>query len=910
MILSENNSPQLSPVIAEHFEHASALSDVFRMWSQEEALKAHWVEHYTQPVATNAMYEMLGASEIVDEVSLKTALRKLRKAVIGRLILRDLNGLADLTEVMQTTSALAEVALQTANRYLSVWLSETYGQPAFSQIMPDQRQSLVIVGMGKLGGFELNVSSDIDLIFTYESNGVTDGEQSLSHQEFFTRLAKQLISAIDEVTADGFVFRVDMRLRPFGSEGPLVCSFDAMESYYQQYGREWERYAWIKGRVITGHNDVERMLKPFIYRKYLDFGTLDSMRDLKKQIHDGVIRGDMHDNIKIGRGGIREIEFIAQAFQLMRGGHEITLQVKPTLIALQSMVSIGLITQEEVDQLSEAYTFFRNLEHRLQYYQDQQTHVLPKHAQAQSIIAQSMQFDDWESLMDQLSQYREFVAKEFDKIFANEPEQVEIAEDAVLVWEKTLSEPESEQCFTNLGYSDAQHAYKQLTTFKTSHHYKRLPEVSLRRINALMPNVVAGCGRHESANDCLQRMVLLIEAICLRASYIAFLTEYPHVLARLISLVGASPWVAQYLGQHPILLDSLSVNNVFDAEGGFDLATLETQVLEKLDWLDGDVEQQMNALRDFQQQQLFAVASQDVIEEIPIQRLSDLLSQLADLILRVVMKVVWPTVKGAHREQPQFAVIAYGKHGGRELSYLSDLDLVFVYDDDYPGAREVYSRFGMKIISWLNTMTSSGILYEVDMQLRPDGNSGLLVISVDGFARYQQEKAWVWEHQAMTRARFAEGDAAVGAAFEAVREQTLLQARDLDDLKKQVLDMRERMKNAYRYVEGQFDLKKSLGGMVDVEFIVQYLILAHAHRYPQLLKNIGNVKILNACSEVGLIPQALAQTTGEAYIALRRQQHVIRLQGIADPKVQESSMLALVNTVRELWEFVFYSDKV
>lgn len=905
MILSENKS---SETVEAYFSFAKQCSLVFEKLINDEKIAQNLIENFADPFTENDMKNMLDSAEIVDEITLKKALRICRKSVLARLILRDLNGLADLDEVMLTTSLLAEVTLKTANRYLTSWLSIRHGLPEFSAENPEERQNLIIIGMGKLGGYELNVSSDIDLIFAYESAGNTDGEAPISHQEYFTKIAKKLIYIIDDFSEDGFVFRVDMRLRPFGSEGALVCSLSGLEDYYQQYGREWERYAWIKGRVINGSETVEQLLKPFIYRKYLDFGALENMRDLKKQIHDEVYRKELHDNIKLGRGGIREIEFIAQAFQLMRGGQERTLQIKPTLKALNNLVDIGLLDAEDVAELHAAYTFLRNLEHRLQYYQDQQTHDLPSNESERVVIAKAMGFATWEALISTLSNHRQLVAEQFDDVFAYEEEPEVVESEALLLWKGALSADGTIAQLTALGFTDPVSAASQLHAFKHSPRYKLLPEVSLNRLNSFMPEVILKSGQQHNANDTLQRMIGLIETICRRASYLAFFVEYPIALNRLVAMVSASPWIAKYLGEHPLLLDGLIVEEPLDIEAGYDDAQLEAQILDKLQWLDGDTEQQMNVLREFQQQQLFALASKDVIQGVPIQTLSDMLSNLADIILRVVMKVVWPTIKGCHRDVPQFAIVAYGKHGGRELSYLSDLDLVFIFDDQHPEAREIYSRFGMRIISWLNTMTSSGILYETDMQLRPDGNSGLLVISAEGFERYQLEKAWIWEHQAITRARFAVGDKQVGAAFEKAREKVLLLPHDDADLKQQVLDMRDRMKNVYRYVEGEFDLKKSLGGMIDIEFIVQYLILKHAHTYPVLLKNAGNVSILNSCSKAGLIPEDLAKATGEAYLTLRKAQHAIRLQGVADAKVSEAQMSPVIETVRTLWQFVFYQD--
>lgn len=900
MILSEKqalHSPEAAIANA-----AECSPFLHRLLHQNAELLADLLLNVHQPYTNLMMQDWLQKKNIFDEASLKSTLRQLRQRIIARLIVRDLAGYADLNEVMLTTSHLAEVALSTGVCYISTWMSEQFGSPEPSLIDPTKPQSLMVIGMGKLGGYELNVSSDIDLIYVYEASGTTTGTRAISHQEFFTKVAKQLITVIDEVTQDGFVFRVDMRLRPFGSEGALVCSIDALENYYQSYGREWERYAWIKGRVVVGDGkQVERLLKPFVFRKYLDFGALESMRDLKKQIQSDVILRDLHDNIKLGRGGIREIEFIVQVFQLMRGGQEGMLQVKPTLKAMQNLVKLGLLDKSVKDALTESYQFLRNLEHRLQYYNDAQTHDLPKNDTHRAIIARSMQMENWGALLTVTNHHRDFVKAQFDAVFASE-EVTESDQTVIDIWSGLSSEAELHFKLVAMGYEDESDALSKIIAFKKSARYKHLPELSKQRLDVVMPIIIELAGKYPNPNETLQRTINLVETVCRRASYLAFFTEYPQVLNRLLSLVSASPWIASYLSQHPVLLDSLTDNvNTYQ----IDDAVLEAQLLEKMQWLDGDVEQQMNALREFQQQQLFAIASKDIYHQISLEALSSALSALADMILRVVLKTVWPLIKDRHCETPKFAVIAYGKHGGRELGYSSDLDLVFLYQDDHPEARDIYSRYGMRIISWLNNMTSSGILYETDMQLRPDGNSGLLVISVESFEKYQFEKAWVWEHQAMTRARFAVGDEIVGNAFEQVRKKVLKMPRNIQTLKADVLDMRERMKSAYRYVEGRFNLKKSLGGMIDIEFIVQYLILANAHQHASLLENSGNIKILSTCASLGLIPQSLAEQACEAYLVLRKQQHAMRLQGFTEGVVPESKMLNTMQAVRALWQYVF-----
>jgi [glutamine synthetase] adenylyltransferase / [glutamine synthetase]-adenylyl-L-tyrosine phosphorylase len=903
-ILTEKHEPYS---IGAYLQNAVQMSPFLLNLLQKNAyLQEDLLLNTHQPYQLAAMKSWLDAQNIFDENTLKQGLRRLRQLVLARIMVRDLNGLCDLTEVMYTTSVLAEVTIQTAIAHISNWISVRYGVPSVSELMPTKTQSLIVIGMGKLGGYELNVSSDVDLIFAYESPGETNGNEVISNQEYFTLVAKKLMSAIDEVTSDGFVFRVDMRLRPFGSEGALVCSLEALENYYQSYGREWERYAWIKGRVIAGGDDhFIRELKPFVYRKYLDYGAIDSMRDLKRQIQLDVLKRDLHDNIKLGRGGIREIEFIAQVYQLMRGGHDPSLQVKSTLKALQNLAQKGIVDATIVDQLTISYVFLRNLEHRLQYFNDAQTHALPVADQHRDLIAKSMHFDSWQACSAVINQHRQFVAKQFDAIFSTDEEAKSHTSNQVDFWNHTLDTKEVLNQLSRLGYDRPIEALQMLDTFKKSNRVKHLPELSRSRLDSVMPIVIELSATHANAQDTLRRMITLIETVCRRASYLAFFAEFRDVLHRLVKLVSASPWLANYLCQHPVLLDSLMESPNEDV---IDQHQLELDLLEKLKWLDGDTEQQMNVLREFQQMQLFALASKDVIKRIPIRMLSGLLSELADMILRVTLKTVWSTIKGRHCEEPKFAIIAYGKHGGRELGFSSDLDLIFLYEDDHPEARDIYSRLGMRLIAWLNTMTSSGILYEIDMQLRPDGGSGLLVVSTKSFAHYQLEKAWVWEHQAITRARFAVGHEVVGQAFEQIRLSVLTMPRDVNTIKQAILEMRHRMKSTYRFVEGQFDLKKSLGGMIDVEFIVQFLVLIHAKAYPKLCENVGNIEILKLCGKFGLVPEELARRVAASYIELRRRQHRLRLQGETDPTVPDSSVSVIVEAVRELWNIVFYKN--
>jgi glutamate-ammonia-ligase adenylyltransferase len=851
------------------------------------------------------MQNFLAACEIIDENSLKKALRQLRSHVMARLISRDLSGLADLQEVMQTTSHLAECAINTALHYLHSWQAQIYGQPLD---VAGEPQQLIVIGMGKLGGFELNVSSDIDLIFAYASEGVTNGEKSISNQDFFTRLAKKLISAIDEITEDGFVFRVDMRLRPFGSEGALVSNLDALEEYYQNNGREWERYAWIKGREVTGGNQVSSLLKPFVFRKYLDFGAFSSMRDLKIQIQRDVNSKGMHDNIKLGRGGIREIEFIAQVFQLIRGGSDSSLQIKPTLTVLQVLKNKGLLPEQTVTELTEAYIYLRNLEHRLMYLEDAQTQELPKSDESKARIAKAMNFErkenfGWTEFLAKLDGYRQQVQRHFDVTFEDTDLDKSELEVQTAIWNGALAEAEATTALQKIGFTDAAESLRRLISLHQSSRYKQLPELSRQRFDAVMPHVIAQSGKMQNADTTMLRVIDLLESICRRASYLALLAEHAQTMQLLVKLCSSSPWLANYLAQHPILLDELLDTRTLYAAPDFN--ALRQELVLRLAEADGDIERQMDIMRHFKHANIFRFAAQDINDELALETLSDYLSDLACLVLSVALETIWPHVRGKHLDTPKFAVIGYGKLGGKELGYASDLDIIFLYDDEASEAGEVYARFAQRINNWFNSLTSAGLLYETDLQLRPDGNSGLLVSSVAAFREYQLHKAWVWEHQAITRARFVAGDAGIGQAFDAIRFEVMTQRREQQKLKSEVLSMREKMRSAQHLQAEVFDLKHSLGGIIDVEFLVQYLVLLHAPQYAELTQNIGNIGLLKRMAALGIIDMELAETVAAAYREYRHTQHMLKLQGAAKLSVSLDSVAQHAQNVKALWAQVF-----
>lgn len=861
-----------------------------------------------------AMDDFLSKQEILSEETLKKVLRQLRQHVLARIILRDLNGLADFNEVVQTISDFADFSINVAVEYLHKWQAAEYGQPLDEQGKP---QSLMVIGMGKLGGAELNVSSDIDLIFAYEQVGDTDGENSISNQDFFVKLGKKFIAVLDDVTEDGFVFRVDMRLRPFGGEGVLVSNLDALEAYYQNNGREWERYAWIKGRAITGGDVVTDLLKPFVYRKYLDYGAFASMRDLKVQIQREVNvrsakRTGGQDNIKLGRGGIREIEFIAQVFQLIRGGRETSLQIRPTLKALALLKAKHLLPEDTVDALNEAYVFLRNLEHRLMYLEDAQTQDLPKHEDAQNRIAAAMNFTDWAAFMLVLNQHRALVRKHFDQTFSaiksEEEGEPANAQDEALIAAKSIwdSERTDDECLVileKLGFAKASDTLNQIQQLHQGYRYKQLPELSRQRFNQLLPVLIEVSSRVSNPDIALMRTMGLIEAICRRASYLAMLAEFPDALRLIVQLCGASAWCTQYLIRHPIVLDELLDEVTLFAAPNFDEMRIE--ITKTMAALHGDTEQQMNAMRHFQHAAAFRLAAQDIAGQLTLETLSDYLSTLAGLILDVSLQTIWQSLIPQHADKPKFAVIGYGKLGSRELGYASDLDIIFLFDDDVEDAGAIYARFAQRINSWFNSLTAAGLLYEIDLQLRPDGNSGLLVSSTRAFREYQTKRAWSWEHQALTRARFVAGDAAVGETFTAIRKEIIQQARDVNKLRDGVIEMRQKMRESQHLNAALFDLKHSAGGIIDVEFIVQYLVLTHAAQHHELTQNIGNIALLQLLGDLGVIDAALAQKTADAYRECRRLQHAARLQGDVSAKVEHAQVTLHAEAVVSLWQQVF-----
>lgn len=842
------------------------LSRMLNAHPEEKTRLEHSLE---QPFGPDQMKAFAQWDQLDTPERLAPALRALRRAVLARLIARDIGGLARLPEVLETITALAEFAVRTALPVACAALPQ-YGDPIGEE--SGEKQTLIVIGMGKLGGAELNASSDIDLIFIYPESGNTNGSRSISNHEYFSQVGKKLIALLNDVTEDGQVFRVDMRLRPYGDSGPLVMSFNGLENYLLTQGREWERYAWIKARALTGDAaGLAQLVRPFVYRKYLDYNAYGAMRELSSQIRREVARRDFADNIKLGPGGIREIEFIAQVFQLIRGGREKNLQLRSTRETLTQLGEMRLLEPAAVTELLNAYTFLRNLEHRLQYADDQQTQTMPEAADALERLSASMDFSALDDFLSALQNHRRHVTRHFEQVFFL-PTEVSPDHPLMALW-RDISEQDARPALTELGYQHPDDVARLLEGLAASQRYQQMALANRKKFDALIPPLIEVSSHFHNPDATLARIISLMEAISRRAPYLALLTEYPQTLQRLASLTSASAWVSTYLTRHPILLDELLDARVL--YGSPDWPALEAQLEEQLCACNGDVETQMDTLRHFQHAQAFRLVAQDLAGMWTVEALADELSLLADRVIDATLRHAWLDIPSRHLEHPRFAVIGYGKLGGKELSYASDLDVIFLYDDPDPEAAEVYSRLARKMVTWLTSSTAAGVLYDIDLRLRPNGSSGLMVSSVQAFEQYQQKQAWVWEHQALTRARYIAGDRSVGDRFDQARLAILSVERDPAALAKEVCNMRARMLETHP--ADPADVKHARGGLVDIEFMVQYLILVHAHRMPNFLANTGTIALLALAAEAGLIPLDLANHARHAYRAYRRLQHAARL---------------------------------
>lgn len=801
------------------------------------------------PFARAEMAAALEGPGADEEARLMRRLRELRTRVFLRVMARDLAGRAGLSEVCEAMSDLAELSIQACLD----WMKE---------------RDLVVIGMGKLGGRELNVSSDIDLVFAFAG--------PLEEQERFERAGRKLIRLLSHPTEDGFVFRVDMRLRPYGDSGPLACSFEFLDQYFVAQGREWERYAWIKARPLsgTGHEELERIVRPFVFRKYLDYATLDAMRDLHAEVRREVARRELANHVKLGPGGIREIEFVAQALQLIRGGRDAQLRARPTLYILKELARKRLLPEAATRELSQAYEFLRRVEHRLQYLDDAQRHDLPAEPQDQERIARMCGFGAWPAFLQELERHRAAVSSHFNSIFQQKAE-------ATQAWP----------------------AHPRLEALKNSQRYALLPADSRQRLDRLIPALARAAAATADAEATLVRGIDLVEAIASRAAYLALLAEHPEALERVARIIGASSWAAQFVTRHPLLLDELLDDRLLYASP--DMAAFARELRGQLAAHEGDIERQLDILREAHQAQVFRLLAQDLAGLLTVERLADHLSALADRVLEEVTHLAWSQLSTRHAERPRFAVVGYGKLGGKELGYASDLDIIFLYDDPHEQAPEAYARLAQRINRWLTSRTSAGVLFDTDLRLRPSGASGLLVSSIAAFEHYQEHDAWVWEHQALTRARYCAGDKGVGEAFEAIRQNILKRARDISALRAEILGMREKMHAAHPNKSGLFDVKHDRGGMIDIEFAVQTLVLGYSRQHGDLTGNLGNIALLGMAAGHGLIAAATAKKCQDAYREYRRLQHALRLNGARYARVPPAQVQAHIEAVTALVQATF-----
>ncbi|MCW5654943.1 bifunctional [glutamate--ammonia ligase]-adenylyl-L-tyrosine phosphorylase/[glutamate--ammonia-ligase] adenylyltransferase [Hydrogenophaga sp.] len=853
------------------------------------------------------------------------ALRVLRQLVLERLVVLDCEQGAPLAVVTRAVTELAELALDEACARAFAELDERYGEPRrVGSDGRERRAQLWVIGMGKLGARELNVSSDIDLIYIYDQDGETagnaEGRNRISNHEYFDKAVRHIYSTIGETTEHGNVFRVDLALRPNGNSGPSAVSLGALEEYFLVQGREWERFAWLKSRVIApsasvrdgSANALRGTVLPFVFRRYLDYGVFDALRSLHRQIREHAAKraagnpGRAND-VKLSRGGIREIEFTVQLLQVVRGGQFPELRTRPTLDALQRLCKAGLMPQATATALAQAYEFLRRVEHRIQYLDDQQTHVMPTRDDDLAWLAASLDYPDVCAFLHALDAHRELVAQEFD----------------ILLGGPTNVGCHGKGCNTRKGAAarsavdDLQSVLAQLPpTFAAKvqqwcEHPRvlALREDTRARLVRLVQRTGAWLDEGRVSEEAALRMADWIEPLLRRESYLALLQERPSVHERLLRLLGAAKWPARYLLKHPGVIDELAsqqlLNERFDAEQ-FE-SELQTRRASLRATGEDDEEALLNLMRRAHHAEVFRTLARDLEKVLTVEQVADDLSALADSVLRVTARWCWSRLKNRHRDEPSFAIIGYGKLGGKELGYGSDLDIVFVYEDEHENAAEIYAAFVRKMINWLTVKTGEGDLFEIDTALRPNGNSGLLVTSFNAYANYQQQRgsntAWTWEHQAMTRARFVLGNAGLAGRFDAVREAVITAERDAALLAAEITAMRAKVRAAHPVRGERFDVKHSPGGMVDVEFAVQYLVLLHSRDHPELRANTGNINLLRRAEQAGLLTPGMGEAAARAYRELRQIQHRARLDETptqVDPEVVAESAAA----VRALWQHV------
>ena len=855
-----------------------------------------------------------------DEETLHRKLRQTRRREMVRIAWRDLAGFADLDETMSDLSALAEQAISLALDHHCRWLSQKFGKPCAVHGEP---ASMVVLGLGKLGGCELNYSSDVDLIFAYDHPGHTvpePGQDSMDNQVYFIKLGQKIISALARVTADGFVFRTDMRLRPNGANGPLVLSCPALEHYYQTHGRDWERYALIKARQVAGENNAGReilgILKPFVYRKYLDFGAFDSIREMKSMIERELEQADSERNIKLGRGGIREVEFLIQSHQLIRGGRESLLQTPSLYTAMDSLQKLGVIDKQARSGLTAAYRFLRNTEHRLQMVQDRQTQMLPQSQDDRTRLAWSMGFDSWDHYIEQLDAYRNLVHNQFRMILDEDTDSPADGNGGhnrlAGLWQGKLDEAQAHEALDRIGFGPASSTPQLLKAFREGRLYQAFSGIERDRIDRLMPLALKEAGTHGNAGRAMAAFIRVIESIGRRSAYLSLLIENPIALKQLLHLCAASPWISRHIGLHPVILDEL-LHPIVDIRER-DKRALEGELDHRLAGLEtNDAEGRIHALREFQHAQMLRIAAADVSKVLSVDDVHRALAQLAEVLLNHAFDDAVRFVEGKQGAAPCVGgVIAYGKFASGELGYHSDLDVVVCYDPGLaekpvPGSRAeyFYSRTGQRLAHLLTTRTQAGLLYETDMRLRPGGRSGALAVSLSGFLDYQIHEAWTWEHQALVRARIVVGNRRLVERFEQVRMEILTMQRSPQRLVDDITGMRRKMIHENcKSTHLLYDLKLDEGGIVDIEFLLQYWILCHARACPELTEPRTTTDSIEALIIHGIIEADTGQRLLSSYRAYLR--HSLDLKLMDRPVlIDQEALLAERQAVKEIWQQTF-----
>ena len=919
--LAESHRADLLKVVAaSEFAGSVLLQDPKALeWVTQEA---------SATAAANADYENR-AADARNQEEAGALLREWRRRAMLRIAWLDIAGAVPVAQTLRDVSTLADAIIRAAASAACLYLLPTFGRPQ----NPDAPPEFIILGMGKLGGGELNFSSDVDLVFLYSGAGETGGPRVIDNGEYFNRLGREVIRLLDARNADGFVFRVDMRLRPFGDSGPLAVSLASLEDYLQQHGRDWERYAWIKARAIVGarayDSAYQEFVRPFVYRRYLDFGVFESLRDMKALIVREVSRRELDLDLKLGKGGIREIEFTVQSMQLVRGGSDRRLQNPALLEVLPLLSGSKLVSAEVVAELTDAYLVLRKAENALQMIRDQQTHCLPEEAMDRARLALSIGLGDWSSTAAHIQSRLDKVSGHFDALLFGAPEDSRRQDGSGVEWLDS-DQPKIDEELVKSGFpSGASDAVAQiLDTYRHAAPYRRLDEAGRRRLHVILGRLLQAAAAHSQPAVVVQRVLRVLESIGARASYFALLKEQPAALDRLIEVCAISGFLSRQIADFPLLLDELIDAKAFDAmptRQGFALELAARTERLSAD----DPERQVEALRQFQKVAVFAVALADLTGRLPLMRVSDRLTDIAELIIQCCMHLAWQQMIRMYGtpycgEQPDdlrpvaVAVAGYGKLGGLELGYASDLDLVFLHDSSgnvqlTNGERPLdngifFLRLGQRIVHLLTMHSAAGRLYEVDMRLRPNGKGGFLITGIDAFERYQETDAWTWEHQALLRARAVAGDDQLCAAFEAVRRRTLSLAVRRDTLRQDVLEMRLRMRRELsKSGAGQFDIKQDAGGIGDIEFLVQYLVLGAAQDHPQLLTYTDNIRQLEGLAAVGVIDSAIAAWLKEAYIGYRTVLHHLSLEEEGERIVTADPYAQTRARVCEIWRATFES---